>query len=278
MNRTILALVVTLSCALTALAQGTGSRASGQASGEIAAAANKSGKSLEIVSGTRLAGELQSTVDVRRAKVGDQVVLKTTRAIKSGGHTVVGKGAKLIGHVTEVTQKSKGSGDSSIGLVFDRLEQGSLTFPITATISSITRTSTNASSGDDDLFANDSATSSHASTRSSVNSGNGSSLLGGVTSTTGAVLSTTTTAAGNAVGSTTSAAGSTIGATTSGVNESAAAVGRSLGRIQISESSNTSVAGGAVLSLRGENLRLEKGTNFNLVLKQSASAGAAQQQ
>jgi len=58
--------------------------------------------------------------------VGDEVVLKTTQAIKSEGRTVVGRGARLIGHVTEVEQKTKANGQSRIGLIFDRLEKGSL--------------------------------------------------------------------------------------------------------------------------------------------------------
>jgi hypothetical protein len=54
-------------------------------------------------------------------------------------------------------------------------------------------------------------------------------------------------------------------------------VGRGLGGIQISQSSSASVEGSSVLSLQGQNLRLEKGTNFNLVLTQSASAGTPNQ-
>lgn len=277
MNRSILAVIVTLFCTLTTYSQRTETRATSQASAEAAASASKAGKSLEIASGTHIAGDLQSTVDVRKAKVGDQVVLKTTKAIKSGGQTVVSKGAKLFGHVTEVTQKTKGNAVSRVGLVFDRLENGSLAFPISATISSITSSRASARTGDDDLFATDAGASSSSSMRTS-SSGQSGGLLGGVTSTTGAVVNTTTSTTSNVVGSTPAAVGSTVDSTTNVVGGTTTGLGRSLGRIQISESSSTSAEGGAVLSLRGDNIRLEKGTSFNLVLNQSASAGVAKEQ
>ena len=52
----------------------------------------------------------------------------------------------------------------------------------------------------------------------------------------------------------------------------------SIGGMQISRSCSTAVKGSSVLSLQGGNLRLEKGTNFNLVLTQSASAGTSKDQ
>ncbi len=72
--------------------------------------------------------------------------------------------------------------------------------------------------------------------------------------------------------------GSTVNSTTHAVDATATGAGRSLGSIQVSQSSNTSVEGSSVLSLEGGNLRLEKGTNFNFVLTQSASAGTAKDQ
>jgi hypothetical protein len=72
--------------------------------------------------------------------------------------------------------------------------------------------------------------------------------------------------------------GTTVDATTNAVGNTATGAGKSLGGIQISQSSDASVEGSSVLSLQGSNLRLEKGTNFNLVLTQSASAGTAKDQ
>src|SRR4030081_1227830 len=152
MKRTILAVSLSLACVGAAYAQKTETSASGRASNQTSAATKQGGKSIQLDSGTRLAGELQNTIDVRKAKVGDQVLLKTTQAVKSGGRTVVGKRSKLIGHVTEVAQKGKDNGNSRVGILFDRLEQGSLAMPISATISSITSASASARSNNDDLF------------------------------------------------------------------------------------------------------------------------------
>jgi hypothetical protein len=272
MMKTISALSLSLVCVIAAYAQHAETRSTGQVDSQTSAATSHAGKSINLTSGTRLSGELQNTIDARRAKVGDQVVLKTTQAIKSGGHTVVNKGARLVGHVTEVTQNSKGNGESRIGILFDRLERGSLEVPISATISSITNARGSGRANKDDLFGSDSSAHGSARSNASASSSRGSSnLLGGV-------VNSTTSTVDNVVGGTTSAVGTTVNSTTGSVGNTATGLGRSLGRIQISESSNASVEGSSVLSLQGGNLRLEKGTNFNLVLNQSATAGAGKDQ
>ena len=275
MKRVFLLLGLSVACSLVANAQQAQSKASGAASNQTAASASHAG--INLASGTNLTGQLQNTIDVRQAKVGDQVMLKTTQAIKSGGRTVVGKGSRLVGHVTEVVQKSKSNGESRIGILFDRLEQGSLEVPISATITSITSGRASARANNDGLFDGDtgasgSARSTNSARSSSSSSGNGG-LLGGV-----GVVNSATSTVGGVVGGTTSAVGTTVDATTNAVGNTATGAGRSLGGIQISQSSNASVEGGSVLSLQGSNLRLEKGTNFNLVLTQSASAGTAKDQ
>ena len=272
MKRTILALSLSLACSAAVFAQTAATSASGAAANQTSAATKRADKSINLESGTRVTGELQNTLDVRKARAGDQVILKTTQAIKSSGRTVVGKGSRLVGHITEVAQKTNSSGQSRVGILFDHLEQGSLELPITATISSITGARASARGNSDDLFGDSASAggsaSSTSSARASSGGGNGA-LLGGV----GNVVNSTTSTVGNVVGGTTSAVGSTVDSTTSALGNTTTGVGRSLSGIQISESSNTSVQGGSVLSLQGDNLRLEKGTNFNLVLTQSASAG-----
>ncbi|HSS22584.1 MAG TPA: hypothetical protein VLL54_21105 [Pyrinomonadaceae bacterium] len=273
MKRITLALGLCLVCSIAISSQQSDTRASGETSSQTTAMANGAGKTINLDSGTSLSGQLQNSIDVRHAKVGDEVLLKTTKAIKSGGQTVVNKGSRLVGHITEVAQKTKSNGDSRIGILFDRLEQGTLQTPITASITSITSAATNAQVGNDDMFANSSAGSS---TRTSSSAGPSSSagtggLLGGV----GNAVGSTTSTVGNVVGNTTSAVGTTVNSTTNTVGNTTNGVGRSLGGIQISQSSSTTVEGSSVLSLQGGNLRLEKGTNFNLVLTQSTSAGTS---
>lgn len=208
----------------------------------------------------RLTAQLQQTLDARKLKAGDRVVLKTTEAIKANGRTLVGKGARLVGHVTDVQQKSKASGESSISLVFDRLENGSLELPINATITSITQARARASYDDGELGSDASAQSS-TSTRSSQQRSSGG-LLGGVTGTVGSVVDTTAQTTGNVVSSTTGAVDETVGG-----------VANSVGSIRITQSASASAEGGSTLTLTGGNLRLEKGTSFRLVLNEAASIG-----
>lgn len=273
MRKSILGLSLIMACALAISAQ-TETRAAAEANTQTSAALSKGQKSVNLQSGTRLAGQLQNTIDVRKAKVGDQVVLRTTQAIKSEGRTIVGKGARLVGHVTEVAQKTKGNSESHIAILFDRLEHGSLSLPISVNISSITAVRTSASANSDDLFSSSASAEASARSNTSASSANSSGLAGGV----GGIVNSTTSTVGSVVGGTTAAVGSTVDSTTNAVGANAAGVGRSLGGIQISESSNTSVEGGSLLSLQGGNLRLEKGTKFNLVVTQSASAGTSRDQ
>lgn len=240
-------------------AQSGDTRTSASGNGNATATANRT----MIQAGTQLAAELQSTLDARKARVGDQVLLKTTKAIKAEGQTVVKKGARLIGRVTEVEQKTKANATSQVSVLFESIESGSLAIPITATITSITSGRAAARANDDAMFEGSARSNTSASTQS------GGGLVRGVTNTATGVV-------GGVVGGTTSAVGSTVNSTTGAVGNTAGGLTRSLGRIQISESTSASAEGGSTLSLRGDNLRLEKGTHFNLVVNQSASAGTGQ--
>ncbi len=265
-------LTLTLIFAFTGLASAqTETRAAGQASSQTSGSVSKGTNSISLKSGTRVSGDLQNAIDVRRAKVGDEVVLKTTKAIKSEGHTVVNKGARLIGRVTEVAQKTKSDNTSRVGVLFDRLEHGNLALPIAATISSITSAGATTTINNDDFSGASASGSGSARTATSSSTGNDGALLGGV----GGAVNSTTQSLGTAVGATTAAVGSTVNSTTGAVGSNATGLGRSLGRIQITQSSSSSVEGGSVLSLQGANMRLEKGTTFNLTLTQSASVGGA---
>jgi hypothetical protein len=232
--------------------------------------ASKQGRQASLQSNTQLAAQLENSLDARHARVGDRVALKTTQAVKQNGEVIVPKGARLLGHVTEVQQRTKANGESRIGMVFDRLQKGSLDMPITATIMSITQARSQARAGDSSL---DSDMMSSSSTRSSSRaSSGGGGLLGGAGSTVGGVVNTTTSTVGNVAGSTTNAVGSTVGSTAG----TAANLTGSLRGLQISQSTSASAEGGSTLSLGSGNLRLESGATFNLLVSSSTSAGTPQ--
>ena len=270
MKKIILALSLVLAIAGLARGQNTATRARTTASNNTSAA--KQGRQVNLQSETQLAAQLENSLDTRHAKPGDRVVLKTVQAIKQNGETVVPKGARLIGHVTEVQQQSKSNAESRLGVVFDTLKTGSTETPITASIMSITQARTQARANND-LFESDTMSRSSTSSRTTSSGGSGGGLLGGVGSTAGGVVNTTTSTVGSVAGSTTNAVGSTVGATTSTAGSTTGNLTGSLRGLQINQSTSASAEGGSTLSLSGRNLHLESGTTFNLAVSSSASAG-----
>src|SRR5271169_6839100 len=73
-----------------------------------------------LPSGTAVNAELNSSVDSKKAKAGDRVEAHTTEEIKYAGKTIVPRGAKLEGHVTEATARSKGDSGSTLAIQFDK--------------------------------------------------------------------------------------------------------------------------------------------------------------
>lgn len=267
----VLLLVITVAVsASVALAQKA--KTGGSASAGNETSVSKQGRQVNLASNTALAAQLENSLDTRRAKVGDRVVLKTTRAIKQDGEVIVPKGARLMGHVTEVQQHTKSNGESRIGVAFDRLQKDALDLPITASIVSITQARSQTRAMDSSLDSETGVSSStRTTTRSSGGQGSGG-LLGGVGGTVGGVVNTTTSTVGTVAGTTTNAVGSTVGAT---ANTTGNLTG-SLRGLQITQSTNTSAKGGSTLSLNGGNLRLENGTTFNLLVSSSATAAPPQ--
>ena len=82
--------------------------------------ARADGKSVSLASGTTLSAELSGAVDSKKAKAGDAVLAHVTDAVKADGETVIPKGAKLIGHVTQAAARSKGDSESALGIQFDK--------------------------------------------------------------------------------------------------------------------------------------------------------------
>lgn len=200
---------------------------------------------------TRIAAQLQSTLDVKRVNPGDQVVLKTTQAVKQNGHVVVEKGSKLFGHITEIQQKTKANASSKIGVLFDHMQNaGGAMMPITATITSITQARTAAS------INNDAEADTYSSSSSGASTSPSGGLLGGVGNTVAGV------------------AGSVVNATTQTVGHVAVStvntVGTNIRGLSISQAADAEAQSGSTLSLTGGNLKLEQGTTFNLNVSQSA--------
>jgi len=236
--------------------------------GEKAAKGGEKG-TLDLAADTVIQATLQSTIDAEKAKVGDEVLLKTTKAVKQNGETVIAKGTNVVGRVTEVSKRSKENATSKIGMVIDRVEGKNLSAPITASIVSITDLRSTANVGDS-LMTDTSGSSRTTTTTTSGGGsgggllGGGGGLLGGVGSTVNSTVGTVVNTSAQTVGGVTNTAGSTLGATTG-------AVGRTLNGIQISNSASGSANGSTTLSSNNKNVKLEKGVTFNLAIDSSVN-------
>jgi hypothetical protein len=74
-----------------------------------------------LANGTPMLLELNNSVDSKKAKVGDAIVAHTTVALKSNDdRTILPKGAKVEGHITQADAKSKGASESALGIQFDK--------------------------------------------------------------------------------------------------------------------------------------------------------------
>jgi hypothetical protein len=69
-----------------------------------------------------LLAELTSKLDTKSAKVGDVVTAKTVTDSKMTDGSIIPKGSKLDGKVTQVESKATGNGNGSVGILFDQLE------------------------------------------------------------------------------------------------------------------------------------------------------------
>ena len=96
---------------------------------EPGSATGRSGQSeASLAGGTSILAELNSGLDSKKAKTGDTISAKTLDAVKSAdSRTILPKGTKLVGHLTQASARSKGDGESLLGIAFDKaiLKDGS---------------------------------------------------------------------------------------------------------------------------------------------------------
>jgi hypothetical protein len=64
---------------------------------------------------------LASSVDSKKLKTGDEVVLKTTANLSWTGGATIPRGSKVVGHVTEAKARANGDAQSSLAIAFDKV-------------------------------------------------------------------------------------------------------------------------------------------------------------
>ena len=234
-------------------------------SGKSRSASDPAGAGSILEAGTNLEAQLQSVIDVRKSQVGDEVVLKTTKNIKQDGEVVVPKGTQLIGRITEVKQKTKDDAASKVSMVINQIKGKELNMPVDLSIVSLVTAGAAASAGD--LFSSDLSGSAGSSASGRTSGGGG--LLGG--SGGGGLLSTAGSTIGSTVNTATQTVGSTVGTATGVAGQTVGTVGRTVNGLQITNSMSGSAASSSTLSAQGKNVRVEKGTTFNLRVAGSAA-------
>jgi hypothetical protein len=261
-------------------------KAQAQGSGSGSAASGQNGQTnASLGSGAAINAELSAPVDSKKAKPGDPVAARTTEPTKSNAKTVIPKGSKLVGHVTQASARAKGDSESALGIVFDKaiLKNGQ-EVPLNVRIQALAsaQSAATANAGEDLAAAGGAGAYTAGSGRAA-----GGGALGGVTSTAGGAAGTVTNTAASAGSTAGGALDSTAHLATNTVAGSKGAVGGLNARGQLTSSSqgvfglegvnlSSATAGaaqGSLITSTGKNLHLDSGTQILLVTQ---TAGAAE--
>jgi hypothetical protein len=193
--------------------------------------------------------------------VGDEVIAKATRDVKSDGHVIVPKGSKLVGHLTEAQAHSKEQATSELGIAFEHaiLKDGTQV-PLALSIQAIGRGRASTAAMEDDTMTTGNAGAMGSSGARASSGGGG--LMGGVRSTTGGVVDTAGRTAGTTVNSAGTAAGGVSGSSSAGTQGVVGMPGLSL------STSTSASANASVISSQGSNVHLDSGTEMILRVNQ----------
>jgi hypothetical protein len=262
-----------------------GAQASTNESTAAGAAAQGSQGNAELTEGTAFNATLDKSIDSKKCKPGEPVTAHTTEPVKSGGKTILPKGTKMMGHVTQASARAKGQADSQLGIVFDKavLKNGQ-EMPMNLAIQALGAAFTGASASADDMTLTPGGAGYGGA---SAGASGGRGALGGVTSTaSGATggLTNTTAGAGNAVGGTVDAAGRTTAGVAGGATNGATGTLNTAGQFASNSRGvfglqgvnlNSATSGGtqgSLITSVGKNVHLDSGTRMLLVTQANASA------
>jgi hypothetical protein len=276
-------ILLTAACAIASAAQSQPDSQAGAQLGEQSALAGKQAQgantqktteppsgATSLYAGTAITAELTSSLDSKKVKQGDAVNARTVDALKSAdGRTIMPKGTKLSGRVTQASARSAGQAESSLGLMFDKatLKSGE-EIPLNVAVQAIGAAPSTAEVNQNADIAPMAGPSGQAR---GTATGVGSTATGAVNNTTaaGAVDNTVNTAtgvAGNAAG--------TVNSTVQLNSNSRGVVG--LNNLKLSPNAGAGVQGSLITS-SGKNVHLDTGTRLVLVAQASAASQPAGQ-
>jgi hypothetical protein len=261
----------------------TSARASGNSS--ASASANANGNSLNIDSGTPIQAALVTSVDAKHSKPGDRVVAKTTRDVKQDGRTVLKKGSRLEGHITQAEARTRANSESSVAMVFDEAvtkkgQHVPMNLSVQALASAANQTSADLGNDEAGIDSMSGAGAGFAGAGPAPMAGGGGGLVhgaGGAVGGLGGVAGGATNSVG-AVGGVAGSAGHTVGGTAQATTRSAGSVGglNSSGQLMSTSSGvfglqgldlSSAVSNGtsaSVVNSTSRNVHLDSGTQMVL--------------
>jgi hypothetical protein len=257
------------------------SQASGSAAAGSAASAQAGQENAALASGTAMNAVLNAPVDSKKAKPGDEVTARTTEAVKADGKTVIPKGTKLVGHVTQASARGKGEAESSLGVVFDKaLLKNGQQMPVNAGIQALAAAQTNSATAGSDIDSVAGAGGSAAG----YGAAGGRGAMGGVAPMAGGAVGTVTNTAGTVGGVAGNTAGGALNAASSvggaskgavgGVNAAGQLTSNSQGVFGLNGLNISSAASndtqGSLITSAGKNVHLDSGTRMLLVTQGEA--------
>ncbi len=195
---------------ISLMAQETGPDGSEKAvyapQGQMSYGDEASSRAYEMASVT---GELEGKLEAKNAKVGDRVILKTTEKVQTSDGTVIPRGTRIVGHITQVQTRDSAHGVSQIAIAFDRAELKNgqslaihtLIRGVSSSSSVMAMNSDNPMSALDDPLSGGSPSGGTGGGRGGRGGGGQSGILGGATQKT----SQTTSSVGDRTGATTNA-------------------------------------------------------------------------
>jgi len=92
------------------------------AGAQAAAPTSQSPSASQKVTQILIPASLTASVDAKKKKPGEEVVVKTAGNVRLADGTVISRGAKVVGHVTEAKARSGSDAQSSLGIVFDKID------------------------------------------------------------------------------------------------------------------------------------------------------------
>lgn len=113
--------LMTVSVAMTAVALCSLVMAPVRALGQDSPSARSEQTEAQLAAGTAILAELNTGLDSKKLKAGDAVTAHATEPLKSAdGRTIMPRGTKLEGRVTQAEARNNGGNASTLGIQFDK--------------------------------------------------------------------------------------------------------------------------------------------------------------